>query len=122
MENRNDYLKETFSSLLEAIEKRFSKITLEDEGKKFRHGTIKRLGLNTGCTLKIAKFERGNEFITEVELNEIMKHYNKKKSVLLNKPIRAYLKELRLQSRIKKSINSKKKRTSKTENHETICN
>jgi hypothetical protein len=107
METQNNYLKESYSSLLEAIEKRFSKITLEDEGKKFRHGPIKRLGLKTGCTIKIAKFERGNEFITEVEINEIMEHHNKKKSILLNKPIRAYLRELRLQSKIKKSPKSK---------------
>ena len=66
--------------LLKALTEKFSHQKIEPIGSKsLIHGKALKILWNTHCSIKIVKFENGNEFLTEEFLNKLLtKNQNSK--------------------------------------------
>ena len=63
--------------LIYQLEKKYSNrpYRLNIQEPEITHGKVVRVLFNTHCNIKIVKFERGNEFITEHEIERMLQEY-----------------------------------------------
>lgn len=72
MEELSDYF---LKKLIPKLEKRYSNIKFRVDAQQdyVTHGRVVKILLNTYCNIKIVIFERGNEFVTENVLMNMIK-------------------------------------------------